>query len=290
MMLCARGPMGFLLLALCYYFSCTRTKCTRRGDGDGDEESPSDCINDGADADSSASSAIVFDAHLLAQKIKVVDYGVLGQFKREDGRVIQREDKPDADTVFVDPAGLQFLHPRGERYRAGGAAGAIYEFLGITDGRGVPRFPPEVPEKVKEAGQACYHKYATTDGDKACIHVTGPDFRKLPQAEGEERLVDAYRNVFAEFSEQPQQKLRLLPISGSIFAGSVSDRIHTLTFESIITALGQLDKQKQQHMQKHISSGNVVMCIFDFADLLDYQIAFGQADDEDSEEDGDQDD
>jgi hypothetical protein len=41
----------------------------------------------------------------------------------------------------VDPAGLPYLQPPGKPGSAGGAAGAIYQWLGIHKD---PAFPPDV--------------------------------------------------------------------------------------------------------------------------------------------------
>ena len=57
---------------------------------------------------------------------------------------------------------------------AGGAAGAIYKFLGIKDDA---QFPQAVIDAVSCESQAKLHRYNKDGANLECIHVVGPDFR-----------------------------------------------------------------------------------------------------------------
>merc|ERR1712232_934837 len=81
---------------------------------------------------------------------------------------------PDTTTAIVDPAGLSFIQngPGG----AGGASGAIYEWLGI---KWDPSFPYEVRTSVTSVGKAKAHTYP---GKATVIHVVGPNFMQAQPA------------------------------------------------------------------------------------------------------------
>ena len=107
-------------------------------------------------------------AQLLA-KARPVPYGVLGQYSSLAGPVRNAPDPAEAEhpVVVIDPAGLDYIRrgPRG----AGGAAGALYSWLGISWHRA---FPKDVQAAITQPGDAKFHQY----GDKAVIHVVGPNF------------------------------------------------------------------------------------------------------------------
>ena len=71
--------------------------------------------------------------------LTIVPYGVLGTRMAQNGGMVNKAPPPSADLcAFVDPAGLSYIQRFGPA-GAGGAAGAIYRFLGISND---PAFPP----------------------------------------------------------------------------------------------------------------------------------------------------
>ena len=70
------------------------------------------------------------------------------------------------------------------------------------------------------------------------IHVASPDLRQLFSREDAEAvLVVAYMNVLRQFLRSDQKVLRLLPISGRIFAGPLRNDIPTVTKVALRQAL-----------------------------------------------------
>ena len=69
-------------------------------------------------------------------------------------------------------AGMRYIQKLGPS-RAGGAAGVIYQWLGIRQEK---YFPREVKRVVTATGIAKYHDYG---GGKQAIHVVGPGTRYL---------------------------------------------------------------------------------------------------------------
>lgn len=172
---------------------------------------------------------------------------------------------PVGDTAFVDPAGLVYIQDAGPR-GAGGAAGAIYQFLGI---RADASFPEPVRAEVTEEGRAKLHSYSLPGGDTAhCIHVVGPDLRFQPDGiESPPALYEhavtclaaAYSSVLREFAAASSLgALRLLPVSGGIFAGPFQPVIAKLTFDAISAALEKLPQPTAQAL----ASRRLGLCIF----------------------------
>mmetsp|Transcript_43366 Transcript_43366/g.140658 ORF Transcript_43366/g.140658 Transcript_43366/m.140658 type:complete len:213 (+) Transcript_43366:154-792(+) len=185
----------------------------------------------------------------LLQRVQVVPYSVLGQQLVRGEGVVDRADPPDASVVFCDPAGLPFIQRTGPG-GAGGASGAIYDFLGIRDD---DAFPEPVREAVTTVGLAKHHAYPQEEGGPLhCIHTVGPNFNRRrddgsqhsrEEAQGE--LAAAYKNVLCEFhaaasGEGGPTQLRLLPISGGIFAGPFADDIAPLTMDALGAAAAEL--------------------------------------------------
>ena len=92
-------------------------------------------------------------------------------------------------------------------------------------------------------------------------------------------LKQAYENVFAKFietkrkQEQIQQnkqwELRLLPISGGIFAGHHTTNMHNITATALYQALANL--QEPITVWENV---NINMCIFKEAEFANYEEAF----------------
>ena len=74
------------------------------------------------------------------------------------------------------PAGLHYIQPPGGPRGAGGAAGAIYRYLGIA---GDASFSPDIVQAVTAPGLAKCHEYTLADGAKA---RTPPQPRAWPDA------------------------------------------------------------------------------------------------------------
>ena len=219
----------------------------------------------------------------LLQRVQVVPYSVLGQQLVRGEGVVDRAGPPDAGIVFCDPAGLPFIQRTGPG-GAGGASGAIYDFLGIRDD---DAFPEPVREAVTAVGLAKHHAYPQEEGGPLhCIHTVGPNFnrrcaaapavspRRRPRGprlspaarrpaaassrrddgsqhsreEAQGELAAAYKNVLCEFhaaasGEGGPTQLRLLPISGGIFAGPFADEIAPLTMDALGAAAAELPRE-----------------------------------------------
>eukprot|EP01050_Picozoa_sp_SAG11_P010257 SAG11_NODE_1018_length_6160_cov_2.345818_1_plen_233_part_00 len=106
----------------------------------------------------------------MARKCRIVPYGVLGV----DTRGVRLAPEPDAQTAFVDPAGLHHIQGSGPA-GAGGASGAIYTWLGIAANES---FALPVKQAIVAPLQAKYHKYHGPRSTRHCIHAVGPDLRR----------------------------------------------------------------------------------------------------------------
>lgn len=201
--------------------------------------------------------------------VHVAPYGVLGSQLTFENEVKQIASLPEEHTVIVDPAGLH--HIQGTTAGAGGAAGAIYKYLGIDNAP----FPKEVVAHVTKATDAKFHEY---DGKKKVIHVVGPDFRhgEWSEEEAAKALLDSYRNVFREFALSQGNQLRLLPVSGGIFSGNFQSKLPQMTavamekgYESLATEHLEIVGQTGKGRKK------IIVCIFNQVELPVYMGAFG---------------
>ena len=204
------------------------------------------------------------------QLSKPICAGVLGTQLTADRAIATTGATPDEQTVIVDPAGLPYIQSCGPS-SAGGAAGAVYAHLGIA---AELAFPPDVVAAVTAAGLAKYHRYNASGGRwHHVIHAVGPDLRERPHTwdEALEILGEAYRNVLAELAlasvpaaecdsgETPPTILRLLPISGGIFAGPYWERIAPLTIEALARGFSKLRADERRAVELNFS---VELCIF----------------------------
>lgn len=207
-----------------------------------------------------AAAAITSSSPLLSS-IVLAPYGVLGTALTKKG-MAQVTEPPAGSVAFVDPAGLHYIQsgPSG----AGGAAGAIYAYLEID---GDDAFPPPVVEAVTAPTEAKHHAYAA-GGDVVvhCIHVVGPDFRRPISGKGEDprehavaTLAAAYANVLNEFDASGCQTLRLLPISGGIFAGPWRDTVAELTRDALALACERVAPEVATRLA---SERRIELCIF----------------------------
>jgi hypothetical protein len=197
-----------------------------------------------------------------AMRVAVRPYGVLGTQLTSMG-IKKVAAAPAPGLPIVDPAGMEFIRngPKG----AGGAAGQIYRWLGIAED---DKFPAPVRDAIRAPLRAKLHFY----GMNACLHVAGPNFKgrdcSREQALGE--LTEAYDAVLREFAKSRLGGLRLLPISGGIFAGSFGPELPTLTCSALRTAFDALPN----NLQHIVSVARLDMCIFMESEYDAYAQAF----------------
>lgn len=203
------------------------------------------------------------------RKVKLSPYGVLGTQMNMQGGQSRIAAEPDDNTVVVDPAGLKYI--QGVAAGAGGAAGSIYNWLGL---RGP--FPEAVRRFVTKACDAKYHEYAgPTEGSvRRVIHAVGPDFREGTWSEREAavELSRAYRNVFHEFAQSEADHLRLLPLSGGVFAGPLYNQLPPITQQAISMAFEQLHTYDRDYLLKEKKV--IELCIFMDREFDQYKNVF----------------
>lgn len=193
-------------------------------------------------------------------RVLLKPYGVLGTQLTVASGIAQQAPPPTVNEAFVDPAGLRYIQETGPA-GAGGAAGAIYAHLGIRDDAA---FPQPVMDGVKAPGDAQFHCYAD---EHSVIHTVGPDLRVGDPSweDACQVLGRAYHNVLRQFLDENGRRpelctLRLLPISGGIFAGEYQQHIAPLTMESLSRGYRMLSSSEQQRLRE----GNLELhlCIF----------------------------
>jgi len=200
-----------------------------------------------------------------------VDYGVLGTRLTADQKLVQAASEPGSDTAIVDPAGLPFIQRFGPS-KARGASGAIYGWLGI---KADASFPTAVSEAIKAPGQAKFQQY----GEHKVIHVVGPNLHTVGGADDKSvqnatsLLAKSYANTFKEFLASDAARLRLLPISGGIFAGRFNDDIPWMTFAAIDLGFRSLAAEAQAKLVTCFSANKVELCIFGDGALSEFKDA-----------------
>ena len=139
-------------------------------------------------------------------RLAVRPYGVLGSFKTRSGAVNKVMPVPAPGFPFIDPAGLHHIQQHGPQ-GAGGASGQIYQFLGI-------QHETEFPAAVRAAIQAPCQAKLQYYGQKACLHVVGPNFndRDCSRERALDELTAAYGAVLRQFGYARLGGLRLLPV------------------------------------------------------------------------------
>ena len=202
----------------------------------------------------------------LMRALRVAPYGALGS-AMHGGKAVDAAPAPEhvaEGIVVVDPAGLEHIAKLGPR-RAGGAAGAIYHWLGIAHDAS---FCADVVAAVRETGDA---KYVDYGGGKHVIHAVGPDLRHVsPDARADvvAALARGYANVLREFEASRVPTLRLVPMSGGIFAGGFADAIPTLTCEALRAGFDALPPASRSA----ILARHIELCIF-----VDKEVALFEA-------------
>ena len=130
-----------------------------------------------------------------------------------------------------------------------------------------------------------------------CIHTVGPmlGHGKYTDAEAVEKLAGAYRNVLSQFVRFAVSKaaagpaptgtpvrLRLLPISGGIFAGEYQQDIAPLTLAALEAGIGLLTEEErgvlatEQGREGDAAEGaaQIELCIFLEVELAAFKRAF----------------
>ena len=200
-----------------------------------------------------------------SMRIAVRPFGVLGTRMTLSGTVKKVAPGPAPGLPILDPAGLPFIQSQGPR-GAGGASGQIYRFLGIDSD---DEFPAPVRAAIQAPLQAKLHYH----GLNGCIHVVGPDFANGPSRSREQALAEltrAYGSVLREFATARLGGLRMLPISGGIFAGPFAPELPSLTRAALRGAFDGLPARAQQI----VSVARLDMCIFLESEHAAYEEAF----------------
>jgi len=177
---------------------------------------------------------------------------------------------PNVQTAIVDPAGLYFIQ-KNRPDQAGCASGAMYKKLGISEAGGLG---PDVTDGITETSDA---KSVFYQDHSDIIHVAAPKLAEVEiQAAACKKLIASYTIVFKAFASSVGTRnlveLRLLPISGCIFAGSFLPVLPIMTATAVDQAL--LDLSGDPAVIDRLKQTTINMCIFDEAEQDDYQKAF----------------
>jgi hypothetical protein len=201
-------------------------------------------------------------------KLVVQPFGVLGsQLKLKDGQVAQVASEPSSTCAIIDPAGLDSIQKNGPKGAVGASASrSIYKWLGIGE---ATEFPEPVRAAIKKSLAAKFHTYGDGSAAKRCIHVVGPNFStRIPgetsREQAVEELAKAYHSVGVEFHSSGLVHLRLLPISGGIFAGEFRDDLPGMTAQALRQGHAMLSEEEKAHWA---SAETLEMCIFSEADF-----------------------
>lgn len=210
----------------------------------------------------------------LVKALAVRNWGVLGVQLTSKFQQAPLAPVPNASTVFVDPAGLPFIVENCPDF-AGAASRAVYNHVGISS------FPEPVRTGITAPTHAKYHSYEGESQAFNVIHVVGPDLRD-PEYDSIEKarvsLCKAYTSVLREFctaraADAKLTTLRLLPISGGVFAGAFGRELPALTMEAISAAfMAQSDEGREL-----LLASTVDLCIFMENEYEDYQAAHAAA-------------
>ena len=135
--------------------------------------------------------------------------------------------------MIVDPASINIVRdPHFRPGEAGGAAGAIYRFLGIAED---DHFPPPVVNGLKGTGDATYYRYGYPHAFHV-IHVIGPDFKaqQCTKRDAIDELARAYASVLRVACDEPRALLRLCPVSSGIYAGAHRAQMPEITARALV--------------------------------------------------------
>ena len=216
--------------------------------------------------------------------LAVKPYGVLGEGMGASGKPWETKAvaaAPDKNTLIVDPASINIISPNYTPSPAdmGGAAGAIYRFLGITENE---NFPPDVIIGLRPGvGTAVYKRYGYPDA-KHVVHVIGPDFKaaKATRQEAMDALTTTYLNVLRVARDEPRPLLRLLPISSGIYAGAWKSEMAEITADALVEAVERLHSENPKLAAEALAPSGareVEMCVFDPKECKAYKRALAAA-------------
>ena len=196
---------------------------------------------------------------------------------------IPRKAGDGVHTVIVDPAGSEYILGNQPITSAGGASISIYKFLAekntsFSFAETVRNDFEKQKDDPTSHASVGYYKSQNVH----VIHVVGPDARTKPFINKDtfmKALKQAYKNVFAKFIETKQKleqtqqnkqwELRLLPISGGIFAGNQGGDMHNLTATALYEALVNL--REPETVWENV---NINMCIYKEAEFANYKKTF----------------
>lgn len=212
-------------------------------------------------------------------QVNVVKYGVLGEaIGNSPWETKPVAAPPDGTMLIVDPASVQILsNPHFRPTDAGGAAGAIYRYLGINENAD---FPPDVIAQLrKDANHATYKRYGYPDA-KHVIHVIGPDFKAqdVSRDAAVAQLTTAYIGVLRIACEQPRQLLRLVPISSGIYAGRFREQMPEITAQALLAAFEELEASQPALLRQlaPAEGRRIEMCVFDPREASAYAAALSR--------------
>lgn len=229
-------------------------------------------------------SGSVLDSGTPAQaflgSIKAVPWGVLGEAMDVAAGTPWATKKeapaPDANILIVDPASINVASdPNFRPAEAGGAAGAVYRFLGIDSNS---TFPPDVVSGLNGTADAVYKRYGYPHALHV-IHVIGPDFKALPGITDDEAiasLATCYAAVLTRFAkDHPSDLLRLVPVSAGIYAGGFRERMAELTAAALHTAAERIATEEPALFQElpPNQGRNCELCLFDPREAAPYAAA-----------------
>ena len=226
-------------------------------------------------------------AEKVKDKVRIEHYGVLGMRREPLRGEVKGSELPDGDTVIIDPCNADFVHRSGPQH-AGGAAGAIYQWLGIKSDAS---FAQQVRAEIKGEGSCAYHRYGYPTS-KHVIHAVGYDFRR-PGSWGsgsdvdEDAVVDLlgglYAKILALASKYGRKKLRLVPISAGIFSGSLQSRMPELTAQALLGAINMTfgaEAAEDPHRSTYVDMiESIEMCIYMESDYRAYARAWARTKD-----------
>lgn len=238
---------------------------------------------------------------LFQENFKIVEAGILEDLREIDGTT----SSPFKD-VIVDPAQNKTLIDNTIEEN-GGASKAIYDrynikkinynkesiILGSSINDSI--FTNSLPIHHTFGGLIATRQYISTDGigiehqnfdpenGKIVIHVTGPIYEGWrlyhDGVMGNKKenflnlLTYCYKMVFLEFikiikTTTTKLKLRLLPISGAIFAGSFRKDVHYFTLFCIARAYDNLSLDYKFELDR----STIKLCIFDKSEQTKFTV------------------
>jgi O-acetyl-ADP-ribose deacetylase (regulator of RNase III) len=114
---------------------------------------------------------------------------------------------------------------------------------------------------------------ALAAGGKHAIHTVGPRLSGFTWDAAVQTIALAYHNVLSEFARCDVPTLRLLPISGGIFAASFRQDMPRLTREALEIGIRALSTAELTAVQGR----TVYMCVFEEQELAAFVAAFGSS-------------